>query len=180
MATEEDRSELLSKMEQERARLLEVFAGLGEDRAEVAPDDAEGEAQWSAKQQASHLTEMETAYRGWVEAALAEDNPDVTELRGENVAIPLEQAHEHAVADHVASLKEQRTRTIGLIEQLTPEQLDRTATHKWFGTLSVLQWLRSYYRHDRMHVDQMSGRDPEYKPKFTTGAEPDQRRRRLT
>ena len=29
-----------------------------------------------------------------------------------------------------------------------------------------MQWLRSYYRHDRMHMDQMAGRDPEYKPRF--------------
>ena len=180
MASEEDRAALLSKMEQERARLLEVFAGLGEEGAEFAPDDAEGEAQWSAKQQASHLTEMETAYRAWVEAALAEDNPDVTERRGDKVGIPLEKAHEHEVAEHIASLRDQRARTVALIEQLSPEQLDRAATHKWFGTLSVLQWLRSYYRHDRMHVDQMSGRNPEYKPRFTTGAEPDQRRSRLT
>jgi hypothetical protein len=27
-----------------------------------------------------------------------------------------------------------------------------------------------------MHVDQVSGREPEYKPKFAAGAEPDQRR----
>jgi len=39
----------------------------------------------------------------------------------------------------------------------------------------VMQWLRSYYRHDRMHSDQVSGRDPAYKPRFTNG-EPDQRR----
>jgi hypothetical protein len=111
---------------------------------------------------------------------MAEDNPDVTALRGEPVAIPLEQAHAHSVSEHVASLKNQRARTIKLIEGMKLDELDRTATHKWFGTLTLLQWLRSYYRHDRMHVDQMSGREPEYKPKFTTGAEPDQRRARLT
>jgi hypothetical protein len=44
-----------------------------------------------------------------------------------------------------------------------------------FGTLTVMQWLRSYYRHDRMHYDQVRGAEPTYKPRFT-GAEPDQRR----
>lgn len=180
MAEDKDRTELLTKMARERSRLLELLAGMDERSAEDAPSDAEGEAQWSAKQQASHLSEMETAYRGWVEAGLAEENPDVTELRGEPVAIPLERAHEHSVAEHVASLKSQREKTIRLIEGMKLDQFARTATHKWFGTLTMLQWLRSYYRHDRMHVDQMSGREPEYKPKFTTGAEPDQRRARLT
>jgi hypothetical protein len=46
-----------------------------------------------------------------------------------------------------------------------------------FGELTVLQWLRSFYRHDRMHTDQIAGRDPEYKPRFVGGQEPDQRRR---
>jgi hypothetical protein len=45
-----------------------------------------------------------------------------------------------------------------------------------FGSLTVMQWLRSYYRHDRMHRDQMAGREPEYKPRFAGGQEPDQRR----
>ena len=56
----------------------------------------------------------------------------------------------------------------------TPEQFERTATQRMFGTLTVLQWLRSFYRHDRMHADQIGGREPEYRPRFT-GAEPNQR-----
>jgi hypothetical protein len=63
-----------------------------------------------------------------------------------------------------------------MIEAMTPEQYDRTAQQRMFGRLTVLQWLRSYYRHDRMHRDQMAGRDPDYKPKYAGGNEPDQRR----
>jgi hypothetical protein len=42
--------------------------------------------------------------------------------------------------------------------------------------MSVLQWLRSYYRHDRMHLAQIQGRKSDYQPRFV-GGEPDQRRR---
>jgi hypothetical protein len=45
-----------------------------------------------------------------------------------------------------------------------------------FGSLTVMQWLRSYYRHDRMHYDQVRGVEPEYKPRYAGGKEPDQRR----
>ncbi len=62
-----------------------------------------------------------------------------------------------------------------MIDDIGAEQFERTATQQMFGTLTVMQWLRSYYRHDRMHSDQVSGRDPEYKPRFANG-EPDQRR----
>jgi hypothetical protein len=63
-----------------------------------------------------------------------------------------------------------------VIASMTPEQFERTASQAMFGSLTAMQWLRSYYRHDRMHRDQMAGRDPSYKPKFVGGAEPDQRR----
>jgi hypothetical protein len=60
---------------------------------------------------------------------------------------------------------------------MTPEQYDRSASNRLFGSLTALQWLRSYYRHDRMHFDQISGRESDYKPRWAEGmAEPDQRR----
>ncbi|OGO52369.1 MAG: hypothetical protein A2148_10340, partial [Chloroflexi bacterium RBG_16_68_14] len=149
---------------------------LSEAEAERAPTDAQGEAQWSAKEQCAHLAEMETAYRAWVERALAEENPDLTGVRGEPVAIPLEEANRRPLSALVAELRRQRERTLALIERLRPEDYDRTASQPLFGTLTVLQWLRSYYRHDRMHQDQIAGREPEYKPRFAGGREPDQRR----
>ena len=59
---------------------------------------------------------------------------------------------------------------------MAPEQFEHAASQPMFGRLTVMQWLRSYYRHDRMHRDQIGGREPEYKPKFAGGKEPDQRR----
>jgi hypothetical protein len=176
MATAESIRELLDKMGAERTRLLEQAEALPEDRAEWAPADAEGEAQWSAKQQLAHLAEMETAYRAWVERALEEDDPDVSKVRPVRPAIVLTEAHEHTVAELTAQLREQRDTTLALIQRLAPEQFERTASQAMFGRLTVMQWLRSYYRHDRMHSDQMAGREPDYKPKFVGGAEPDQRR----
>jgi hypothetical protein len=119
---------------------------------------------------------METAYRAWVERALDEDDPDVSKVRGEPPGIALTEAHDHSVAELIAQLREQRAITLRLIDGLAPEQFERTASQAMFGRLTVMQWLRSYYRHDRMHSDQMAGREPDYKPKFVGGAEPDQRR----
>jgi uncharacterized damage-inducible protein DinB len=169
-------------MTQEREKLLAQIEALSDDEAERAPADAEGpsgEGQWSAKQQCAHLAEMETAYRAWVERALAEDNPDVAGVRGEPVDIPLEEANRRSIHELTAQLRRQRERTLALIERLRPEDYDRTASQPMFGTLTVLQWLRSYYRHDRMHQDQIAGRDPTYKPRFAGGREPDQRRMRI-
>jgi hypothetical protein len=176
MATHAQISELVEKMTAERDALLSQAEALSESDAAHTPPDGQGEAAWSAKQQLAHLAEMETAYRAWVERALAEDDPDVSRVRGETPAIPLTGAQEHTVAELTAQLRDQRERTLRLIESMTPEQFDRTASQAMFGRLTVMQWLRSYYRHDRMHRDQMAGREPDYRPRFTTGQEPDQRR----
>jgi hypothetical protein len=118
---------------------------------------------------------METTYRAWVEKALWEEDPDLTPVRGEPVAIPMEEANRHPVAEHLAELRRQRESTRRLIQGLSPEQFDRVATHPLFGALTVMQWLRSYYRHDRMHIDQLAGREPSYHPRLAAGREPDQR-----
>ena len=176
MADEVAIRELVEKMTQERDRLLAQIEALSEDDAEQIPADAEGEAQWSAKEQCAHLAEMETGYRAWVERALVEENPNVAGVRGDPVAVPLEQANRHPVSELVAELRRQRERTLALIERLRPEDYDRTASQPMFGTLTVLQWLRSYYRHDRMHQAQIAGRQSAYQPRFVAGGEPDQRR----
>jgi hypothetical protein len=176
MATQEQIQELLDKMTAERDALLRQAEALSDTDASYAPPDGQGEAGWSPKQQLAHLAEMETAYRAWVEAALREDGVDVSKVRSDRPKIALTEAQDHAVADLTSQLREQREVTLKLIASMSPEQFERTASQPMFGKLTAMQWLRSYYRHDRMHIDQMAGRDPSYKPKFVGGREPDQRR----
>jgi hypothetical protein len=177
MADQKAITDLFEKMAEQRDALLAEAEALSDEAASYAPPDGEGEAGWSPKQQLAHLAEMEVAYRGWVQRALVEDNPDVTSgTKIDPPGIRLEAAAGSSVADLTAQLRAEREITISMMKALSPEQYDRTATQKMFGQLTVLQWLRSYYRHDRMHRDQMAGRDPEYKPKFVGGREPDQRR----
>jgi len=181
MADQQSIRELLQKMAEERDKLLAQIEALSEQDAASAPATAEGpsgEEQWSAKQQCAHLAEMETAYRAWVERALAEDNPDVSRVRGEPLAVPLEEAQAHTVAELTRQLREQRAKTLALIERLRPDHYERTAAQPMFGTLTVMQWLRSYYRHDRMHQAQIAGRASTYQPRYASGGEPDQRRTR--
>lgn len=173
MAEQAQIDELTQKMAEERARLLDVLERL-DDAGASRPTTGEGE--WNAKQQMSHLCEMETAYRAWVAKALQEDGADLDGVRGEPPAIPLEQANEHSVGEHVGEMRRQRARTLVLIEAMRPEDFERRASQRMFGSLTVMQWLRSYYRHDRMHYDQVRGVEPEYKPRFAGGKEPDQRR----
>lgn len=172
MAEQAQIDDLISKMATERERLLVALQSLDEEAASTPPKPGE----WNQKQQMSHLCEMESAYRAWVERALEEDGANVDGVFGERPSIPLEAANDHTVAEHIAEMRHQREVTLAVIARMHPDDFDRRATNRLFGTLTVIQWLRSYYRHDRMHCDQVRGEEPSYKPRFASGGEPDQRR----
>lgn len=177
MANNEQVHDLIEKMGQERAALLATLDSISEHDAEIQNPEMDGEEGWSVKEQLSHLEWMEGLYRHWVQRALDEDRPDLSQGSGpEPVTYPMEQAHDQTISEHVSELKTQRQRTVDLIDTLTLEQYERTAISSAFGELTVLQWLRSYYRHDRMHHAQIEGKKSEYTPRFLSGEEPDQRR----
>ncbi len=177
MATPEQIRELTEKMAQERDALLALLDGIDEQQAEVRPPEGDGEDGWSVKEQLSHLASMETMYRAWAQRALAEDNPDLRGTTADPTAYPLERAHEATVGQHADELRKQRTVTQEVIAGIPADGYERTATQQMFGELTVMQWLRSYYRHDRMHQAQIQGRTSDYQPRFLNGEEPDQRRR---
>jgi uncharacterized damage-inducible protein DinB len=173
MASQAQIDELQSKMREQRGELLTLLEAFSEEDAERSTT---GEGEWSAKQQMSHLCEMEGAYRAWVEKGLEEDGASVDGVSGEPPAIRLEKANAHTVAEHIAEMRRQRTETEAVIDSMKPADFERRASNKIFGSLTLMQWLRSYYRHDRMHCDQLRGVEPEYKPRYAGGREPDQRR----
>tara|TARA_B100000315_G_scaffold224346_1_gene229806 strand:- start:7 stop:543 length:537 start_codon:yes stop_codon:yes gene_type:complete len=177
MATPEQIRELTEKMTEERDGLLALLGGIDEERAEERPPEGDGEDGWSVKEQLSHLASMETSYRAWVQRALVEDNPDLRGTTADPTAYSLEQAHDATVSQHSDELKRLRAETLEIIAGIAPDDFERTATQQMFGELTVMQWLRSYYRHDRMHHAQIEGRSSDYQPRFLSGEEPDQRRR---
>ncbi len=178
MATREQVDELLSKMATERAALFAAVDALSAGDLLRVPQDAEGEEQWTALEQLAHLGEMERNYDAWVRRALREDNPDIWGTPVAPVAIPIEAANTHTAAALLHELKMERQYTLGLIDGIALADFERTATSPMFGTLTVMQWLRSFYRHDRQHAAQILGRKSDYQPNFT-GEEPNQRQARI-
>lgn len=178
MATAEQVAELKHKMAAERAALIQAASALSPADALRVPVDAEGEEQWTALEQLAHLLEMERAYDSWVRAALAVENPEISAVAVEPVSIPIEQANGYSVVELLRALELERAYTVGLIDGIAPAAMDRTATSPVFGTLTVLQWLRSFYRHDRQHAAQILGRQSDYRPSFK-GREPNQRKARI-
>ncbi len=173
MAEQAQIDELRTKMREQRESLLSALSSLSDENAERSTT---GEGEWSAKQQMSHLCEMESAYRAWVKRGLEDDGASVDGVFGEPPAIRLEDANAHTVDEHIAEMRRQRTETEDLIDSIKPDDFERRASNQIFGSLTLMQWLRSYYRHDRMHVGQVQGGQSDYQPRYAGGSEPDQRR----
>ncbi len=178
MATRDQIDDLKSKMAEERATLIAAARSLSPADALRVPVDGEGEEQWTALEQLAHLHEMERTYDAWVRAALAEDGADLAGIPWQAVPIPIERANEYTAAELLNNLELERAYTLGLIDGISLEGFDRTAVSPLFGRLTILQWLRSFYRHDRQHGAQVQGRKSDYQPNFQ-GKEPNQRRMRL-
>lgn len=178
MATEQDVQELLGKLDEEREALLATLDGMTDAAAEFRPPDrTHGEEGWSVKEQLAHLVEMETTYRAWVQRAVVETNPDLaTGTVRDPVTYRLEDAERVPLVAHRHELEEQRARTLAVLDALSLDEFDRTA-RSGFGELSVLQFMRSFYRHDRMHRAQILGLESDYRPRWGASGEPDQRRR---
>ena len=177
--TQDDVEALLSKMELERGKLITAARALRGDDADRVPVDAVGEEQWTAKEQLAHLMEMERGYIAWCRAGLAHNGADVSEVRGIPVNIPIEHAPDHTVSELLDELIGERERTNHFIRSLLLEQFSNTAVTPGFGELTVMQYLRSFYRHDRQHTAQIEGRQSDYQPNFASGAEPNQRQMRI-
>ena len=177
--TQDDVSALLSKMALERDKLITAAEGLRGDDADQVPVDAVGEEQWTAKEQLAHLMEMERSYVAWCRAGVAESGVDVSNVRGDAVRIPIEDAPDHTVRELLDELIGERERTNAYIRSLSVSEFSHTAVTPGFGELTVMQYLRSFYRHDRQHTAQIEGRQSDYQPNFAAGAEPNQRQMRI-
>lgn len=180
MATDDEIRELRQKMVEERDALLAAVRPMPESATEVRPPDADGEDGWSVKEQMVHLAQMDARYRSWCERTVREDTPDLdvdSQPPADPARFGMEDAHGTSLADLIAEVDRQRNLTVAFIAGLAPQDFDRRSRNAMFGELSVLQWLRSCYRHDRMHLAQVERRASDYQPRFLNG-EPDQRRRR--
>ena len=178
MATPEQVLELKTKMAEERAALIAAARALSPADALRVPTNATGEEQWTALEQLAHLWEMERSYDSFVRLALADDDADLRNAAPDPVAIPIEAANASNVDTLLRALELDRAYTLGLIDGIPLSHYERTADHPAFGRLTILQLLRSFYRHDRQHAAQIQGRVSDYTPNFKDG-EPNQRQARI-
>ena len=155
--------ELLQKLESHRRELVHQVQEMTEEEASRRP----AEREWSAKEQLVHLAAFERLWLEWAMKVRDEPGSDVGPPRPNPSAYP--EAETRSLADLLGELGSARSDTVAAIEGLTDDELKRRGKHLLFGEMSVLQMLRSLYRHDRMHMDQMAGREGSFRPRTPGG-----------
>ena len=156
--------ELLQKLESHRRELVHQVQEMTEEEAGRRP--AEGE--WSAKEQLVHLAAFERLWLEWAMKVRDEPGCQVGPPLPNPAAYP--EAETRSVPDLLQKLASARSDTLAAIEGLGEDELNRRGKHLLFGEMNVLQMLRSLYRHDRMHMDQMAGRDASFRPRTPGGS----------
>lgn len=161
--------ELLEKMEAHREELLTILEGLSMEAAERHP-----EGEWSAKQQVAHLIQAEPTWLEWAKSVHDEPGTTVgqTPEEGQIFLQDVDTADSLPMSWWVERLRESRAETLKGLEGMdlsSSEAIGRAGRHRNFGDMNVLQFLRAIYRHDRMHMEQLTGREQSFVPRQVPG-----------
>ena len=135
-----------------RATVLRAeIEGLGDAVCRWRP--AEGE--WCVNEVLGHLYEAERrGFNGRIRTIVAEQNPEL-QVWDQPAVARARRDHERNSIDllrEFATLREDSTR---LVENLTPDQLDRAGRHPIVGELTVRDLLHEWVHHDGEHLKQI-------------------------
>jgi hypothetical protein len=135
--------------------LLEAhFAQFPPGRRHWAPASWDGvpSEPLTAIEQVCHVRDIEVeGYQRRIERTLAEDNPFLPSIDTEALARKRRYGLSDADAA-LASFRAARRRTISVIEQLTPAQLDRPAVFEGYGDVTLRSLVHYLCSHDQQHL----------------------------
>ena len=123
---------------------------LGDTLCRWRPADGE----WCVNEVLGHLIEAERrGFNGRIRAMLAEDEPTLQSWDQEAVARE-RRDHQRDEQDLLAEFETIRQDSVGLVESLRPDQLERAGHHPLVG-VTIQDLLNEWLHHDRNHVKQM-------------------------
>jgi hypothetical protein len=161
-----ERKDLLEKLQTHYQEMVEVLRR--RDEADLRRQPAPG--QWSGLQQIEHQLMAESIWAAMAERAAGEDEPDLAELwatyRKVEEQNPFPPPSEpRSMAQLLEALSQRHRQTLTLLESIPDDAFSRAGRNTGFGNLNVLQMFRGVYRHYRMHIDQIEGREPSFQPR---------------
>jgi len=161
MVTIKERRDLVEKLAEARRALIAEVDNLPAPRL-ISPAKA---GDRSPLAMLLHVITTERMYRDqWAKRARDEEYPDLTPNSAVSQVIDpsFSEANTMDVPALLRSLEEERAQTLVFIAETADSEFDRVGKNSLFGDLTLHQYLKSLYRHDLMHVDEMAGREGRY------------------
>lgn len=161
MFTAQDRRELIQKLEAHREALFTQADSLPQERLTKAWKEGDR----TPMGMLLHVISAERMYRDdWARRARDEDEPDLRRgLANPTAGAPLfEEANQMSKEELVQRLQEERIATLKFLAESSDAEFERKGRNTPFGDLTVHQLLKSLYRHDQMHIDEMAGKESTY------------------
>ncbi len=119
-----------------------------------APPSWEGvpSEHYTAIEQLCHVRDIEVdGYHRRFRRALSEHAPLLESIDGDRLAVERRYAEADA-AEVLADFRAARAETLRIVEGLSPEQWQRTATFEGYGALTVRSLLHYLSSHDQQHL----------------------------
>ncbi|HEY7269091.1 MAG TPA: DinB family protein [Dehalococcoidia bacterium] len=161
-----EREDLAEKLASHYAELVGVLQRTAAEDLGRAPKEGE----WTPLQQIEHQLMAEDIWTKMAARACAEDEPDLAQLwatyRKVEESNPFPPPSEpRSLEQLLDALRKRHEDTMRLLEATPDTALARAGRNTGFGNLTVLQMFRGVYRHYRMHIDQIEGREPSFQPR---------------
>ena len=115
---------------------------------------------WSARQIIHHMADSETQSYSRIRRLLAEPSPTIQGYDEEAWAHCSTLGYtELPVEVSLRVFEAVREASAGLIDRMTPADLEKSGTHTERGTITIAHWLDMYTRHPREHAQQLNHAD---------------------
>jgi hypothetical protein len=165
-AVSPERLDLIDKLSSHYEEMVSVLKQRSEGELTAAPKPGE----WSPLQQIEHQLLAESIWAAMAKRAATEEEPDLAELwatyRKVEEQNPFPPPSAPRSLDQLqAALAQRHQDTMQLLAATPDSAFVRVGRNTGFGNLSVLQMFRGVYRHYRMHIDQIEGREPSFQPR---------------
>ena len=166
MTTLPERADLADKLESHYQELIDLVRG--RPPQELGTPLKPGE--WTALQQLEHHILTETVWASMIERTASQDEPDLADLWATYRRVEEQNpfpppATPRGVGELMEALQARHAATMALLDSLPDSAFERKGIGTGFGNLTILQMFRAVYRHCRMHIDQVQGREPSFQPR---------------
>ncbi len=151
-AAVDDVQTLLALYDSAPRHLTKLVEDLSAEQLSRRPDAAWNSGAWTVNEVVQHLADADTVFDHRLRRALAEENPTFAAWDENRFADALAYNDADAIAA-VAIIDQIHRRSLPLLQSLTPEQCQRTATHPERGRQTVQTILHYAAHHLRHHAE---------------------------